>query len=270
MSGADPWDPNQYRRFESERSAPFRHLVAMIEPLEFPRVVDLGCGTGELTAELHSALGAGETLGIDNSPAMLEQAAHHTLDGVTFSAGDIAGFPQGVAPSEANRPFDVVFSNAALQWVPDHAQVLARWADCLAPTGQLAVQVPANADHPSHLVADEVAHEERFVHAMGEAPPPDPVRTSVLAPETYAVVLHDLGFDRQQVRLQVYGHQLASSSDVVEWVKGTSLNRFRRAMLPDDFDAYLSAYRDRLLEVIGDHAPYFYPFKRILMWARRS
>ena len=270
MRSLDPWNPDQYSRFEAERAAPFRDLMALVEPVDSPRVVDLGCGTGLLTSELHAGLGANETLGVDNSPAMLKEAAHHTVEGLSFSAGDIAAFPQGVAPIPSDPAFDVVFSNAALQWVPDHADVLARWAECVAGTGQLAVQVPTNSDHPSHQLANEIAHQQRFFEAMDGKPPPDPVRASVLDPEAYAVLLNKLGFDHQVVQLRVYGHHLDSSADVVEWMKGTMLNRFRRAMEPDDFEDFLAAYRQRLIEVIGDHSPYFFTFKRILMWGRRS
>jgi trans-aconitate 2-methyltransferase len=161
-----------------------------------------------------------------------------------------------------------VFSNAALQWVPDHAAVLARWTGSLRPGGQVAVQVPANADHASHLVATKVAAEEPFASALGGTPPPDVVAVNVLAPERYADVLHRLGFVEQHVRLQVYGHQLAATSDVVEWVKGTSLTRFQRQMAPDLYEQFVDRYRERLLDELGDHSPFFYPFKRILLWGR--
>ena len=95
------------------------------------------------------------------------------------------------------------------------------------------MQIPANADHPSHRVAAEVAASEPFRAAMGGTPPPDQVAVNVLAPEQYAILLDHLGASRQHVRLQVYGHTLARSADVVEWVKGTSLTRFTN-VLPAD------------------------------------
>ncbi len=165
---------------------------------------------------------------------------------------------------------DLVLANAALQWVPDHAEVLARWAAGLAPGGQLAVQVPTNADHPSHSLAAEVATSEQFASDFPDGAPADPVAANVLRPEAYAELLHDLGFQRQHVRLQVYGHVLPSTSSVVDWVSGTSLTRFRRALPPERYEEFVSEYRDRLLAELGDHAPYFYAFKRILMWGRAS
>ena len=91
----------------------------------------------------------------------------------------------------------------------------------------------------------------------------------MLAPEQYAILLHHLGAARQHVRLQVYGHVLDRSADVVEWVRGTSLTRFGGLLPADVFEAFVDEYRRRLLEAIGDTAPYFYPFKRILFWAAK-
>ena len=163
-----------------------------------------------------------------------------------------------------------MLANASLQWVPDHADVLARWWDALAPGGQLAVQVPSNADHPAHVVATQVAATEPFVSAMNGMPPADPVAANVLDPAEYATVLDQLGAVDQHVRMQVYPHHLASSASVVEWMKGTTLTRFAK-VLPDELYAeFIDAYRERLLDTIGDSEPYFYPFKRILMWARRD
>jgi trans-aconitate 2-methyltransferase len=255
------WDPEQYERFAAERAAPFFDLLGLIERVHSPRVVDLGCGTGELTAQAHVRLGARETTGVDNSSTMLSRARDVRVDGVSFHHGDIASFT-------GDGSFDVVLSNAALQWVSDHAAVLARWSRALSDRGQLAVQLPANSDHPSHVVAAELATESPFIEAFDGEPPPDPT-ARVLAPEAYAEILEVLGFSRQHVRLQVYPHHLASSADVVEWVKGTSLTRIKSRLTPELYENFISRYRDRLLARIGDRRPYFYAFKRTLFWARR-
>jgi trans-aconitate 2-methyltransferase len=258
---SDGWDPDQYSKFRNERAAPFYDLLALVRPVPNGLVADLGCGTGELTVAAHDRLGARRTLGVDSSPAMLAGATRLEAAGVVFAEGDIADF------ASAER-LDVVISNAALHWVADHRVVLARWTAALGPAGQLAVQVPANADHPAHLLASELAEEEPFRSALGGAPPPDPVRR-VLRPEDYASLLYDLGFADQHVRLQVYGHRLASTAEVAEWVKGSSLTRFS-SRLPDAlFGEYLDRYRTRLVRALGEHEPYFYPFKRILFWGAR-
>lgn len=257
----DAWNPQQYERFAAERSQPFYDLMAMVEPVERPNVIDIGCGTGKLTAELHAHLGATETLGIDSSQSMLAEAPVG-IEGLRFDVRDGATY-------EHHSAWDVVFSNAALQWMPKHHDVICCWAEALKPGGQLAIQMPSNADHPSHMVSSELSLETMFQHEFDGGPPPDPVHENVLTPEEYATLLYDLGFERQHVRLQVYGHVLASSAEVVEWVKGTSLTRFQKAMSPEAFERFVDEYRRRLLAIIGDKSPYFYPFKRILIWGRR-
>lgn len=263
MAVEDTWDPGQYDRFARERRQPFWDLLDLVEPPgPLARVVDLGCGTGALTAALAERWRPSEVLGVDNSPAMLAEARPRGDDVVRFERGDLARPP-------VTGPLDVVVANASLQWVPDHPGVLTHWAGLLGADGQLAVQVPANADHPAHRLAAEVASEPQFAEAFGGFVPADPV-LGVLRPEAYAELLDRLGFGRQHVRLQVYGHHLARTEDVVEWLKGTSLNRFRAALPPDDYARFLTRFRDRLLELLGDRTPYFYAFKRILMWGRRE
>jgi trans-aconitate 2-methyltransferase len=261
------WDASQYRRFSAERSLPFDELMAMIDRSAlgragYGRAVDLGCGPGELTARLAGDFGM-TVVGIDSSPAMLEAARDYLGPRVSFEEGGIESWtPPG--------DLQLVVASASLQWVPDHRAVLERWSAALAPGGQLAVQVPANADSPTHRVARALAQQEPYLSAFGPTgPPPDPVERNVLAPECYSTLLHELGFVQQEVRLRVYPHLLASTGDAVEWVKGTTLTRFA-ALLPADLYArYLEEYEIALLDEVGSQSPFFYPFKRILFVARR-
>jgi trans-aconitate 2-methyltransferase len=258
----DSWDPEQYHKFAGERSQAFWDLVGLVHAHPIGCAVDLGCGSGELTTELRHHLVIGELLGLDSSPAMLDEAAAHAQPGLRFELGDLATWT-------SQGDHDLVFANASLHWAPDHPGVLAGWWSALAPGGQLAVQMPSNADHPAHRIATEVGAIEPFLSALGGSPPPDPVAANVLAPEQYAIILDHLGATQQHVRLQVYGHVLESSSDVVEWTKGSTLTRFFSALPTELHAPFVNEYRTRLLEVIGDRAPYFYPFKRILIWASR-
>jgi trans-aconitate 2-methyltransferase len=113
------WNPEQYRRFERERSQPFRDLAALVRPGPNMRIVDLSCGTGELTRELHRMFGATETLGIDRSEAMLAKTSAHAEGGLSFRRGDIADFA-------GEAEWSLVFSNAALHWLPDHEALFTR------------------------------------------------------------------------------------------------------------------------------------------------
>lgn len=257
------WNPDQYERFHAERRQPFDDLVALCEPVPGGRVVDLGCGTGHLTAELHERLQAAETVGVDSSEAMLAraQSTQGSVAGLSFEAGDIETW--------LGKDLDLVFANASLQWVDDHLNLLARMRTALAEGGQLAFQVPSNYRHPSHLLAMQVANEAPFIDALDDDVPEDRGRF-VLSPEIYADLLYELGAKKQVVRMEVYGHELSSTSDVVEWVMGTLLTPYRMRLTPELFTEFIDRYRERLLEELGEREPYFYGFRRILCWARFS
>lgn len=255
---ATDWSPAQYERFKSERARPFFDLLALVRPREQMRVVDLGCGTGELTLGMHERLGAASTRGVDASEAMLAKSRAFVRPGLDFVPGDIASWSPG-------GPVDLVFSNAALQWVEGHEALLERLASFLAPGGQIAVQVPSNDDHPSHRVAAEVAAEAPFREALAGH-----VRVFPnLSLDGYAALLDRLGFSEQHVRMQVYAHHLPGPEDVIEWVKGTLLTDYAKRLEPALYTQFLARYRARLLAVLGDARPHFFPFKRTLFWAMR-
>lgn len=244
------WNPDQYERFKTERKQPFLDLLALVEKRPRMRVIDLGCGTGELTSELHDHLDATETIGIDNSQSMLAKAKK--ADGLTFQFGQIETFtPLG--------KFDLIFSNAALHWVRDHRAVFKRLTSFLNPNGQIAIQMPANDDHPSHATAAEVAKE------FGDEPRHDPL----LAVDEYARLLYSLGLKRQNVRMQIYGHELESAASVVEWVKGTLLTDYEKR-LGARYPEFLERYTDVLLPRLGDARPFFYTYKRVLIFGQNG
>ena len=158
----DTWDPAQYDKFQREREQPFFDLLALVRRTPGMRVVDLGCGTGRLTRALHEELAAAETVGIDRSASMLAGATEGPRpSGLRFEVGTIESFVAG-APT---RGWDLIFSNAALHWVDGHEQLLERFAAALAPSGQLAFQVPAQHDTMTHRLADELTAVEPFASA---------------------------------------------------------------------------------------------------------
>jgi len=255
----DAWDPDRYDRYRDDRRRPFFDLLALIRPRPGMRVIDLGCGSGELTRELHRHVKGRDTLGLDSSAAMLAKSDGFVADGLRFARGDIADFASG-------PDYDLVFSNAALHWLPDHEVLFARLSAALAPGGQLAVQLPSNFDHPSHTVATEVAAEPHFAAALGGY-----VHASrnVLAPEEYASILDRLGYTEQHVRLQVYGPHLTARDEVVQWTSGTLLTDYERRLSPADYERFVARYRELLLPRLADAHPYFFTFKRLLLWGVR-
>lgn len=256
------WDPDRYGQFETERSQPFRDLAALVEQEEALSVLDLGSGTGELTAWLHRKLSADETVGVDRSEAMINRAAVHAGDGVRFEHAEIEAFIDG----QPNGVWPLVWSNAALQWLPDHGTLIPRILELVAPTGQIAIQMPVNVDNPSHLIARQLGTDPRFAASLDGYERKDTVQS----PEWYAAMLHESGFTIQQISVQVYGHVLPETRSISDWVQGSLLTPYRERLSSETYSEFIEAYELRLIEQLGDHHPCFYPFKRLLIWGRRT
>lgn len=232
----------------------------MVRPAPGGRVVDLGCGTGRYLPALWDRTGAASLVGLDTSARMLDVARTALADGPSDRAielveGDLR---------DLTGTWDVVFSNAAIQWLDDHPALIAHLADHLAPEGQLVVQLPANFDHPSHRIADEVG--QRF----GLQPLARDI--GALSPARYAELLWAAGLRDVDVVERVYGNPMDRTEDVIAWVSGTLLTSFERRLEPERFTEFRIEYRRLLLDALGDPSgeqPYFYPFPRILFTARR-
>ena len=250
----DAWSPEQYHRFQEQRSQPFYDLCKMVRARPQMRILDLGCGPGELTQHLHELFKAAETIGLDSSDNMLAKAAERRKDGLRFVKGKIEADP---VPGE----FDLVISNAALQWVGDHEKILTTYAAKLRPGGQIAVQVPYNEESVFHAAARDVAGE--FSAPLGGY-----VRhLEALAPVEYSRLLFRLGFAEQEVILRVYPHVLPSLDDVVEWFRGSLLTDYAVRLDAATFERFVKRYREVLGQRFEDARPFFFPFPRILLWA---
>lgn len=247
------WNPEQYNRFKNERSQPFLDLMKLIQARKQSRAIDLGCGTGELTNLLFEDFQIKDLVGMDSSEAMLEKSKAYVKKGLSFEKGDIETY-------RPEAPFDLIISNAALQWTADHERLLPKILSWVTPGGEIAIQMPCNTDHPSHRIAAEVALElfpEKF--------PLNSYSRSVLSLERYAEILYSQGFHRQNCRIQIYGHSMASGRDVIEWTKGTLLTRYQSELSASEFQLFLSRYEKALIATIGEGA-YYYAFKRMLLW----
>ncbi|QMS92486.1 methyltransferase domain-containing protein [Nostoc edaphicum CCNP1411] len=249
----DKWNPELYERFQSQRSRPFYDLVDMVHRQENLRVLDLGSGTGKLTKYLHDTLAAQETLGIDASENMLQKARQYEGNGLRFEQGKIEDNP-------GEGEFDLIFSNAALQWLTGHEALFEKLRRKLRQGGQLAIQIPTMDDEPVHQLALETAKD--FSQELGGYVR----RLEVLTPANYAKLLYSLGFIKQEVKLQIYGHVLPSRESVVEWYRGTLLTAYESCLDTQTYERFVKRYREKLFEKLEDEQPFFFPYKRILMW----
>ena len=248
-----PWDPDRYHQFQGERAAPFDDLLALVRVRPGLQVIDLGCGTGELTRRLADALPAGTVLGLDSSPQMLRRAEEQARPGLRFAQGRI---------EDVTGAWDLVFSNAAIHWVDDHPALIPRLLGLVRPGGQLVVQLPSNHNHPSHAFIREIAAEAPFQTALGgwvRLPP-------ALSIEAYAELLYQHGGTDLTVFEKVYPHILADADALADWTSGTVLVPYFERLPPDLHDPFMARYRARL-RARWPTRPVFYGFRRILFAA---
>lgn len=250
------WDPDRYLKFRAERRQPYEDLVALVRPVPRMRIADLGCGPGELTADLASRFDVASVIGIDSDAAMLARAHAFASSRVSFVQADLSTHPLA--------DLDLVFSNAALHWLPNHTRLFARLRDSLAEGGQLAVQMPNNFARPTHTIAMELAGEEPFRDVFG----PRRSGAAVETAERYATLLWDLGFREQIVREPVYLHELPSPEHVLEWVRGSMLTWYEARLGPELYHEFARRYEERLLAALGPARPFPFTYRRILLWAR--
>ena len=261
------WDPAAYRRFGDERSRPFYDLVGRIGAQEPARVADLGCGPGELTADLARRWPSASVTGVDSSPEMVE-AAGRTLAGL--AGAGLAGrlrFELGDArdwrPAE---PVDVIVSNALLQWIPDHEALLARWADFLVPGGWLALQLPGNFDQPTHALLRELAASDRWRPLLRGAE----LNRQGGDPRAYLDLLAGEGCTVDAWET-TYLHVLTGDDPVLRWVEGTAL-RPVIAALDEAGRAEFTAQYGALLRAAYPARRYgtAFPFRRVFVVAQRG
>jgi trans-aconitate 2-methyltransferase len=227
------WDPAQYGRFANERNRGFLDLTARIGATAPRQVVDIGCGSGYLTGLLAKRWPGAVVEGIDSSPEMIAAAAN--VAGVSFSVGDAVDWQPG-------GDVDVVVSNAALQWVPRHQQLMSQWAAALPRGGWLAIAVPANFDSPSHTLMRSVADSERWAGELRNViHHTDSVGTS----QSYAGVLQDAGMVAD-VWATTYLHVLQGEDPVLEWLRGTALRPLLAELSPSDANAFTAELAAKL------------------------
>jgi trans-aconitate 2-methyltransferase len=250
-----PWNPDRYHQFQAQRAAPFDDLAALIKVCEGLTVIDLGCGTGELTRKLADRLPGSDTLGIDTSAEMLQRAEAQARPGLRFEKGAI---------ETVSGTWDLVFSHAAIHWVDDHHTLIPRLYGLVRPGGQLAVQMPSNHGHATHRLITQIAGEEPFRTALGGW-----VRHSnVLSIEEYANLLYECGAEGITVFEKVYPHMLENADAMADWTSGTALVPYFERLSDDIQQAFMAEYRKRLRE-LWPGSPVFYGFRRTLFAATR-
>ena len=251
------WNPEQYSRFADDRGRPFFDLLARVGADAPRRVVDLGCGPGNLTAALLERWPAAEVMGIDSSPAMITRA--WSVPGIRFEVGDIDAWTPGPGT-------DVLISNAALQWVPRHRELLRRWAAALPSGAWLAFQVPGNFGSPSHLLMRQLAESPRWTSRLGGILRHDQTVDDAAA---YAALFLELGLTADTWET-TYTHVLTGDDPVLQWVRGTGLRPVLDVLDPDETAEFEAAYGAALRDAYPQtDSGTLYPFRRIFAVGRK-
>jgi trans-aconitate 2-methyltransferase len=249
------WDAQQYLRFGDERARPFFELIARIGATGPGYVADLGCGPGNLTSVLATRWPGAEVVGVDNSPEMIAAAASASEGGrPRFVLADIRDW-------QPERPPDVLVCNAVLQWVPDHHDLLLRWADLLAPGGWLAFQVPGNLDQPYHAIIREMGEAEPWRALLARAE----LNRQAGEPQEYTELLARPGYDMDAWETS-YVHILATGGEnpVLEWAEGTTLRPVFAVLDEEQAAAFLREYGERVRQAYNPRTfGTMFPFRRV-------
>jgi len=253
------WDPSQYLKFAGVRLRPAIDLLNRVPQATPSRVYDLGCGAGNVTRALVERWSAAEVVGVDSSPEMLD-LARKALPGARFEAGDLNRWTPDKAP-------EVIYSNAALQWLDDHATLFPRLMSLLAPGGTLAVQMPRNHQAPSHTCMEEAAADGPWRDTLAPV-----LRTRPTAPpEVYYDILapHAAVLDIWEV---IYLQVMEGDNPVHQFTKGSALKPLLDALPPDQSKAYEAKYAALVRKAYPPSADgrTLFPFRRLFIIAHKA
>lgn len=254
-----PWDPSLYSAFALPRLRPALDLLAHVDAAQPRHVVDLGCGTGNVTRILAEHWPEADVGGLDSSPEMLKAAAAHPSS-IRWSKGDIARW----APS---RPVDVLFSNAALQWLDNHGELFPALFSHVAPGGTLAVQMPHNHYAASHSIMAETVEAGPWAGRLR----PLARRFPVHDPDFYYDLLAPLAASLDIWETE-YLHVLSGDNPVVQWTMGTALRPLLDALAEPERSEFLGEYSRRITEQYPPHADgkTLFPFRRLFLVAKKA
>jgi trans-aconitate 2-methyltransferase len=251
------WNPDVYLAFADHRGRPFFDLLSRVGATNPRRVVDLGCGPGNLTSYLQERWPDTIVEALDSSPEMVRAARGRGIDA---RVGDLGEWLPG-------SDTDVVVSNAALQWVPTHRELLIRWTKELPEGAWIAMQVPGNFDSPSHVAVRELAAQPQWATALGDLP----FRAGKVVddPAEYAALLADAGCTVDAWET-TYIHQLTGATPVLDWISGTALTAVQSRLPEEQF----AQFTDELIPLLAAAYPArpdgstYYPFRRIFVVAQ--
>jgi trans-aconitate 2-methyltransferase len=253
------WDPAQYEKFKAERARPFFDLLVQLEGISPKTIVDLGCGTGDLTAELAKKWPKAHVVGVDSSPEMLGKAKAFASERLWFVQSDIGRW-------SPDRPVDLIFSNSAFHWLKPHEEQVKRLASLVAPGGTFAFQAPNQYREPSHAAIHEVRNAPEWKPLIGAVES----EVYLAEPEWYLDTLQRMGFTTQMWETTYY-QVLQGEDAVLEWVKGTALRALLEKLSVEQQEGFLAQCAERFHKAYPKReGGTLFPYRRMFMIAKRT
>ncbi|MBF4515753.1 methyltransferase domain-containing protein [Flavobacterium sp. ANB] len=254
-----PWNPEIYNKFKNIRYQPFYDLIDFIKPIKNMKAIDLGCGTGEQTAILADKFKEANFLGVDSSPEMLEKSKSLEMDNLHFKK---ATTEETIASGEK---WDLIFSNAALQWSNNHEILFPELIDLVNPQGQFAVQMPVQPENKLNKILSELVDEEPFKSYLKDYKRDSPV----LSIDEYAQILFDGGLEDIQVSQKVYPIIANDHETLYNFILGSALIPYIERLKGDQQELFIKTYKERIAENFPK-LPAIYSFKRILLYGKKA
>lgn len=254
-----PWNPDTYNKFKNIRYQPFFDLMDLISPENMKSAIDIGCGTGEQTHILSQRFDHAYFIGIDSSPEMLAESKEFRSDNLDFKLAYVEDFVQ------SNQKYDLIFSNAALQWSDNHKELFPKLIELLTKKGQFAVQMPMQADNVLNKILLELVQEKPysdFFNGWKREP-------TMLSIDEYAQIMFDGGLKDIQVIQKVYPIIADDADKLFDFISGSALIPYMERLTEDQQKFFITEYKTRI-EKAFKKFPAVYAFKRLLLYGKKS
>ncbi|MFZ4928320.1 methyltransferase domain-containing protein [Chryseobacterium sp. Mn2064] len=254
-----PWNPELYDQYKDVRYKPFYDLATLIKPENNIKAIDLGCGTGEQASILTEKLPESTFLGIDSSAEMLEKSKKYESEHLHFKLQTIE------EAANSGQKWDLVFSNAALQWADDHEKLFPKIIKLLSDNGQLAIQMPVQNENILNQILMQMVDEEPYVSYLNNFKRNSPV----LSMDDYAQILFDNGVQDIEISQKVYPIIAKDHEVLYTFISGTSLVPYLERLEGEQKEKFIIDFKDRIAQRFTKY-PAIYAFKRILIYGRKQ
>lgn len=253
-----PWNPDIYNQFKNIRYQPFFDLMNLISSENLKKAIDVGCGTGEQTHILSEKFEHAEFLGIDSSAEMLTEAVQFQNENLRFIKMPVEDLIR------TDEKYDLIFSNAALQWSDDHQVLFPELLSLLSEKGQFAVQMPVQSENILNKILFQLASEEPFRTQLGSWNRVSPV----LSIDEYAQILFDAGLKDLNISVKVYPIIADDYEKLYQFISGSALIPYVEKLDEVDKEKFITEYKKRISEQFNSF-PAIYAFKRLLLYGRK-